>query len=391
MFRRSYSGSILRMMEHETLEDASSVSVSGIENRRSWPSTFVSQADVDRFPQGENLLLTVMRFRAMEAGGWDNWIARGSLRQSVSGSEVERESLLTSPASHGTGGLMRRSSAPALLPPGPPLAPEFGRKLSWKERAGRTYGPDHYMPFDFVRGAVRKQKSEPLNSDPRVQQQLPGMASSGFSSEAETRTFQFGLCSPCLELRKGDGEALDRACPLVVAARRGLCDGGLAITAAPLSSFSLRGSACSYFFAFRLLEVDDEASRTLSLGFAWDPPASASSLPESAGALPHSLVIGEEPPRAYLDSAELQRLTSWRPVIHVVAGSIVGALLEIQEAAETLLRLVVFQDGVMRDEVRVPRLSRGAWALEGAPYGVVGVSGNVHSLQLLEGDRPPGE
>eukprot|EP00435_Cladocopium_sp_Y103_P042373 s1531_g11.t1 len=139
-------------------------------------------------------------------------------------------------------------------------------------------------------------------------------------------------------------------------------DGGLAMTAKQLRPVrgaatsqcrSARGLApprASYYFELEVLQTELETSRTLALGFCWSKGLRMQDpLPQE---LPGSFLLGGELPRALFGGTEICRPDGWRPVVHVLSGSRVGALLEVRDHGTQgpLLRLSIVQDGTARAE-----------------------------------------
>ncbi|CAE8587699.1 unnamed protein product [Polarella glacialis] len=186
-----------------------------------------------------------------------------------------------------------------------------------------------------------------------------------------------------------------------------------------------------YYFELEVLEIADKrSSKTLSLGFAWRLPQGllideseetelqrqdsmaslelrrsipkgverrpsisawvrGSGLPESAAALPRSVVIGGDLPKAFVGGQEVARInTGWRPLLDLVPGSVLGALLEV-DAGDEQMRLAVFQDGERRAFAEAPVPRDWRWPSLGDPSGVVDVCGNVLRVALRQNARPP--
>merc|ERR1712217_816902 len=168
-----------------------------------------------------------------------------------------------------------------------------------------------------------------------------------------------------------------------------------------------------YYFEFSVLEVDPCTTRTLMLGFVWQPPGTvdreqvckanlfdtmkAPVLPATASELPQAFVIGGDPPRWFFAGRDLGKIAGWSPLIHTVSGSVFGALLEVRyasgkDAAPPLLRFVLFQDG-KRCAEHVVELIRpeDAWVLlpGPGPHGLIDICGNVRKVQLSNNLQPP--
>jgi len=174
-----------------------------------------------------------------------------------------------------------------------------------------------------------------------------------------------------------------------------------------------------YYFKVQVLEVSEKrTNRTMSLGFAWrlphamledsqeapDSSAPSSStgsraqfrrasswvtggMPENASGLPRSFILGGDLPKAYLGGREIAKVTGWRPLLDVVPGSTIGALIEVH--ADDRLRLSIFQDEIYRCSVEATLPEDWRWPALGAPNGVVDVCGMVTSAALCQGASPP--
>lgn len=161
----------------------------------------------------------------------------------------------------------------------------------------------------------------------------------------------------------------------------------------------------AFFFEVEVLEVQLGKTQTLSLGFAWKPP-DAAHLPENIVDFPRAISVGSEPPRSRVSGLDEGEVPGWRPAIHVMTGAVLCAFLEIRahngSSVPALLRLLVFQDGVLRTDIRrelpasaseccwprrhtsssEPRLTSSMVLSRHRPFGIVDVAGGVRSVQL---------
>merc|ERR1712060_377980 len=96
-----------------------------------------------------------------------------------------------------------------------------------------------------------------------------------------------------------------------------------------------------------------------------------------------AFVVGGDLPKAHLGGREIGKVTGWRPLRDVVAGSRVGALLE-QTSSE--ISLTVYQDGALRSSTKAS-LPQG-WG-QAAVHGVVDVCGHVRRVEIKQGMAPP--
>jgi len=100
--------------------------------------------------------------------------------------------------------------------------------------------------------------------------------------------------------------------------------------------------------------------------------------------LPRSFVVGGDLPRAYLAGKEHSRISSgWRPLFDLSAGSVLGALLQVQAG---IAKLTILQDGACRCAVEA-ELPDARW--DGAPHGAVDVCGTVQRVLLRQGAEIP--
>eukprot|EP00435_Cladocopium_sp_Y103_P010477 s1104_g2.t1 len=113
---------------------------------------------------------------------------------------------------------------------------------------------------------------------------------------------------------------------------------------------------------------EKRTNRTLALGFVWQLPqalllgpetgrkrpaalwAPDGQMPEQALQLPRSLVLGGDPPKAYLAGKEVAKL-SWRPLLEVTLKNVLGVLLEM---TADHLSISIFQDGDLKCTVEAP-------------------------------------
>ena len=202
-----------------------------------------------------------------------------------------------------------------------------------------------------------------------------------------------------------------------VAAKKPSMDGadrGLAMTAKPLrplrsqpmpnarSARGLTPARASYYYELEVLQTELATNRTLALGFCWSKGLrSQDPWPQD---LPGSFLLGGELPRAVFGSTEVCRPVGWRPLVHVLSGSRVGALLEVRDHAAgsqlPVLRLSIIQDGSLRAEAAIywssldtlTEESRSAVmaAVAGRrPFGLVEVGGSVSSVRLCTDVNEP--
>lgn len=221
----------------------------------------------------------------------------------------------------------------------------------------------------------------------------------------------FGPCGRNVELSAREGDSTQ-----VLATRSsGLVD-AVTLTSELPRLPTERAECAKYYFEFDVLEVSEKrTNRTLSLGFAWMLPQgileeqgagdsseaaaarpslkrAASSwvptgaLPESASQLPRSFVVGGDLPKALLGGREVGKVQGWRPLLDVVAGTVLGALLEVDDA---ILRIKVMQDGRERCCIEGPLPDEWRWPNLVAPNGVVDVCGKITQVALRQGASPP--
>ncbi|CAJ1432279.1 unnamed protein product, partial [Effrenium voratum] len=208
----------------------------------------------------------------------------------------------------------------------------------------------------------------------------------------------FTVCSPNVELSSSSGKDLD-----VATRRKGL------INAVALTSDLSPVDTNRYYFEVRVeTTAEKRTNRTLALGFAWHLPhallmnehdspsylrrrASVWSLdghmPENASGLPRSLILGGDPPKAYLGGKEIAKL-SWRPLLECALGTVLGLALDMEEDK---LRVSVYQDGAQKCVVEAPVPEDWTWPGLGAPNGVLDVCGGVTSVALCQGEAPSRE
>uniref|UniRef100_A0A7S4SEK6 Uncharacterized protein n=1 Tax=Alexandrium monilatum TaxID=311494 RepID=A0A7S4SEK6_9DINO len=321
-----------------------------------------------------DLFLTCLRLRFEERGSWTQALA--------SPADGARDATPPPPRPGSPYVSPRREAAEEALPPdrdtpplaSPPASPPEARR-SWREWAG--------LP---PKGSTRALARRLLKGE------------SWRSSQAAALRPAFGRAGRGLELLPAEGGGGWEH--LAVAARKdGAKDHTLALTSAPLLPAEPKcGSDCvlqTFYFELEVLGTSPGTARTCSLGFAWMPPEGA--LPAVASEMPQALIVGGEPLRAHLGGKDLGKVAGWRPAVHIVEGSVVGALLEVRAAAgplpdapATSLRLLVLQDGEVRAEVRAA-LGGVDWApsSEHTPHGVVDVAGNVRRVRLRPAVPPP--
>lgn len=182
--------------------------------------------------------------------------------------------------------------------------------------------------------------------------------------------------------------------------------GGRAMTAKPLrplrghthcrSARGLPPARASYYFELEVLQTELATNQTLALGFCWHRAGLRMQDPLPTE-LFGSFLLGGELPRALFGDTEVCRPVGWRPLVHVVSGSRVGALLEVRDHVGgkemPLLRLSIIQDGTLRAEAAIwsstlPTLTEESKdavlaAVAGKrPYGLVQVCGSVTSVRL---------
>jgi len=201
----------------------------------------------------------------------------------------------------------------------------------------------------------------------------------------------FGACGKNIELSTGqEAEAGAKAVPAIATRVSGLLD-GVVLTREPLASIQAPAqpqNELRYYFEVTVLEAAQRCTgttRTVSLGFAWwlDGAAHAR-VPEMARQLPRSMVIGGDLPRAYVAGREHSKVSGWRPLFEVSAGTVLGALLQVQA---NKAKLTILQDGARRchSEAEIPEDS--SWGA--APHGVVDVCGTVQRVVLKQGAEVP--
>jgi len=232
----------------------------------------------------------------------------------------------------------------------------------------------------------------------------------------------FGACGLNVELSAPP--AMSSQATAVAFRREGLVQ-AVAVTSQPVPQRPGAGRRGRRYFEVGVLELSEQkTTKTMSLGFAWAPagdggsaggstssgpprsadgaalaaptaqpsaaPAAAAAagpawgrLPENAAAMQRAFVVGGELPKAHLAGQEVGKVTKWRPLRDVVAGSSVGALLE---ETEDELSLTVFQDSVQRFSITAMRPKEWAAA---AVHGVVDISGHVRRVELKQGVAVP--
>lgn len=178
------------------------------------------------------------------------------------------------------------------------------------------------------------------------------------------------------------------------------------------------------YFEFEVADISDQKSmKALSVGYVWPTPSVSSTnlrqpsptpaasaddrksesgrsgssqhasvwgrLPEEVIQLPRSLLVGGGRTKAHLAGEELCSISGWRPATDVLAGSVIGVLLEEQsngEACDTAC-IVVFQNGLRRcsTTATIPL----EWSVSAAPHGVVDINGTIRRVELRQGAVPP--
>lgn len=177
-----------------------------------------------------------------------------------------------------------------------------------------------------------------------------------------------------------------------------------------------------YYFEFRVLALTPGHRGTFSVGFCWgvpdlsglaavqeaadqeepapsprpSPPRAPLSAQEAltAAKLPCSLIMGGDPPHAYLDGVDIGKVAPWRPALHTAECSVVGALLEIYKAGDQFslpsMCFTIFQDGEeqvqVHEQLTTPDQQRRARL---HPYGVIDLGGHLRAVQLLSPGGPP--
>lgn len=367
-----------------------------------------------------NIYLTCLRLRFEERGSWSKALARPS------SADAPREQ--TEP-------LADESE----LAMGQTLSEQMGSASpSWRERAGLP--PPGSTRAMLKRWLVRRHTFSPESTPPGSQDASPPTPSTPSSPLPNTASWRwlkgrpaFGWAGANISLASSDAAAEGASQVPDIANRDAGTDlKGVVLTALPLpnlsSAFGRRPSALdvasptraglgsvllgSFYFEIAVLDVVPYRTRTLSLGFCWDF-SEALVLPDMARDLPRSLIAGGDlPVEVRLGGRSLCKLVSWRPIVHVVQDSIVGALLEVwssgpsaSRAESAALRLVLVQDDEVREIIVVKpdtldpaeAQSLAAWTLATklgrrcavAPHGVVDVCGGVRSLRLLRTGSPP--
>lgn len=112
-------------------------------------------------------------------------------------------------------------------------------------------------------------------------------------------------------------------------------------------------------------------------------------MPEQASQLPRALVLGGDPPKAFLGDKELQKLTTWRPLLDVSEKTLLGALLEMPQQQPERLLVSIFQDGELKCSCEAAVPSDWTWPALGPPNGLVDVAGTVTALRLRQGAAAP--
>lgn len=217
----------------------------------------------------------------------------------------------------------------------------------------------------------------------------------------------FGACGQNVELSAAPSSGDESSVIQQIQAFRksGILE-GVALTASSVPRLALdqdsRRSA-KYYFEIEVLELAEyRGTKAMALGFAWPLMEAASScegccaspsdamawtqrkwLPEHASELRSSFLVGGDLPRAHLAGKELCKVSGWRPLKDVVEGSVLGALLDVEE---NVLRLSIFQDGTRRCVVEAP-VEGGC--MQGPPHGVVDICGALLRVQLRQAAMPP--
>eukprot|EP00927_Polykrikos_kofoidii_P074329 TRINITY_DN70305_c0_g1_i1.p1 TRINITY_DN70305_c0_g1~~TRINITY_DN70305_c0_g1_i1.p1 ORF type:complete len:376 (-),score=50.36 TRINITY_DN70305_c0_g1_i1:39-1166(-) len=330
-------------------------------------------------PAGEgNLFLVALRLRFEDTGDWEEALGRLSV---ASSEKNENES-------NGRNSLGSLSSPPSESPtPRDSISPMSSPRRSWKARAGREKGSDSYELGDVYRW-IRAGFSRRLGS------------------RRGTKTFMtWGAVGSNVALRSGD--PVDTATSIVempapaasVAYRRDDdADNCVAFTSFPITKVTIEpkpgSNRCKkdrYHFEFQIVDVDNTSPRTLSFGFAWNPPGENTVDVSCASKLPYSFIVGGDLPRYHFGGDERGKVMNWRPRIDVEVDSVVGGFLEVvakdTQCMSRIYRLVIFQDNVLRTEIMCYAEESWVEALETEPYGVVDICGHVRGVKLrsLEG------
>jgi len=227
----------------------------------------------------------------------------------------------------------------------------------------------------------------------------------------------FGDCGRNVELSRGPS-APPHWLPVIATRTTGVLH-SIVLTSIPLEPrLEPTAQVKRYYFDFEVREaIQKGATRTLALGFAWPPslvttaqadgsPVAAkgeaqspgallrhrsfsavdgrASLPETANELLHAFIVGGDLPHIRLGGVSLGKVSGWRPLKDVVAGSVLGCLLEQDER---VWRLKIFQDGTCRCETEVVPPTWGA----DPPHGVIDVCGSVRCVELRQSLGPPSE
>uniref|UniRef100_A0A7S0ZQT8 Uncharacterized protein n=1 Tax=Noctiluca scintillans TaxID=2966 RepID=A0A7S0ZQT8_NOCSC len=193
-------------------------------------------------------------------------------------------------------------------------------------------------------------------------------------------TRAFGAAGSSLQLSPHSQDGI-----LNVAERTGNSLNGVAVTTALASKDATWSPSQRFYFEFEVEVLEILVADTLEIGFVWEPPQ-ANDLPEVAHQLPQSVVMGGDLPHTFLDGSDLGKVSGWRPLIHVMRTSVIGALLEVRaprgsEAGSLLFK--VYQDNSLRAERRCePRSWHGSKSKP--PHGVVDVRGCVRRVRLLD-------
>lgn len=342
------------------------------------PAGACNREQVSIKPSGGNLFLTCLRLRFEQYGSWEE-----ALREKDDGAETAGEDAANattedaqsvSTAGAGDAGTASSNSADAAG-----RAVEKGKRLSWKEWAGRDDGNDKYQVGDIVRGGFRHlfKKKGALSVGPT-----------------------FGLVGTNVVVEHAEGGV-----QAAVASRPSdVLENGIAVTDSPLEckTWDEDGIVVSqYYFEFKVLEAVP-SSLALMLGFVWHPDvrdcpddkefAECETLPASARELSHAFVAGGDPSRWYLGGKECGpnrgKIGAWRPLMCVASQNVLGALLEVRqpsdEASSPTLRFTVYQDGILRASVQVELdHCEDTAQLSTAPHGLIDIGGNVRKVQLL--------
>merc|ERR1712137_158526 len=239
----------------------------------------------------------------------------------------------------------------------------------------RRSSPKHSRPLEFW----RRLQDESETSERKCASPMKGWLKRMCKGNNGKST-QFGMVCEGMDLQDSMTVAL------------GAGSHEFAVTSEALSPLGLEPLTTRYFFEVEVLDIKTPLMVAFALGFVWEPVA-LDGLLNFAEGVPHEFMAGHEPPQCHFCGEDLGRPGSWRPLMHLVEGDIVGAELVIswrslyrKTGNHPTLTLTIFQNKDKVAEVStLHEPSSGNWLIYPgiSPHGIVDVTGSVRSVRLL--------